>query len=387
MLACEIDAWIKTAGHLWFEAGWDQVNGGFFEHLNSDGTPVFGEDRRVRVQFRQIFSMSFCHHHGYVDFVDQRIDEATHFVWDRLWGAGGKAGFPHVVTPTAGVSDARRDTYDHAFAMLAFGWAHHVTGARHIADKLSQIISFTENNLLHDQSGFKEALGVSEPRRQNPHMHCFEAYLALFETTKNSIFLDRIEALLALFKNKFWDSEQHLLREYFSDDWSRHPSDELWNTIEPGHMAEWVWLLRRYQVLTGGDVDALCKQVFARTTELGLDNASKCLWDGVAPDASVTKATRRLWPQTEFLKSTIAEYNSGNSHALRSSENSLRVLHAEYLNGKVDGGWHDQFDSKGRSLKNFMPASSHYHLVLALHEARKSERLMQCMEPCHSSVC
>ncbi len=380
MRAEEIDTWIWASGRLWFDAGWDPVNGGFYEHLKSDGTPNAGEDRRVRVQLRQIFSISFARHHGYIDFAEVRLDDAISYVWNKLWGADGVPGFPHIITSQGDVVDPRRDTYDHAFAMMAFGWAYRTTGAAHVREKLDAVVEFVESQLRHHQSGFKESLNAETPRRQNPHMHCFEAYMSLFEATKDAQYLSRATELFELFEKHFWDGDAGVVREYFADDWGHPGSVEQWETIEPGHMAEWVWLLREFQRLSDRNVEDRCATLLLRCLELGLASEASGLWDSVTPDGAVLEETRRLWPQTELLKAHLAQLAAGHNEHLAQCASSLRSLCSNYLDGCIDGGWLDQRDANGHSLKDLMPASTHYHLLIALHAARQSAPLMTYVE-------
>ena len=83
-------------------------------------------------------------------------------------------------------------------------------------------------------------------RRQNPHMHLFEALLALHETTGRADLLDRARALHALAVTRFLDPATGALREYYDDAWRVHPAPGA-GRVEPGHLFEWAWLLRRYE--------------------------------------------------------------------------------------------------------------------------------------------
>jgi mannose-6-phosphate isomerase len=50
---------------------------------------------------------------------------------------------------------------------------------------------------------------------------------------------------------------------------------------------------------------------------------------------------------------------------------ALARLHRHYLRHPVMGGWYDQFDRDGRSLVDFIPASSFYHILCAIVEAER----------------
>ena len=74
------------------------------------------------------------------------------------------------------------------------------------------------------------------------------------------------------------------------------------------------------------------------------------------------RATRRLWPQTELIKSHVA-----NGDAEQAARVALRVLDAYLVTNPV-GLWSDQFDAAGHPCAPTVPASTLYHLVVAFEE-------------------
>ena len=114
------------------------------------------------------------------------------------------------------MADARRDTYDHAFVLLACAWRLKAFGdeqARRVAERTLGFL----DTLRQDDGSYLEGDPASLPRRQNPHMHLFEASLALHRAGFEDA-LDRARAIRALFERHFWDGQ--VLREFFGDDWS-----------------------------------------------------------------------------------------------------------------------------------------------------------------------
>jgi mannose-6-phosphate isomerase len=90
-------------------------------------------------------------------------------------------------------------------------------------------------------------------------------------------------------------------------------------------------------------------------------------------DASgnIVQVTRRLWPQTEIAKAFIAQAETSEAGAEDEAKRALVRLRDHYLNHPVRGGWYDQFDAQGKSLVDFIPASSFYHIVCAISEAEQ----------------
>jgi mannose-6-phosphate isomerase len=64
---------------------------------------------------------------------------------------------------------------------------------------------------------------IDRSKRQNPHMHLLEAYLALDEAAPGRGYLDRAGALIGLFKGRLFDPEVGVVREHFIERLAEHP--------------------------------------------------------------------------------------------------------------------------------------------------------------------
>jgi mannose/cellobiose epimerase-like protein (N-acyl-D-glucosamine 2-epimerase family) len=61
----------------------------------------------------------------------------------------------------------------------------------------------------------------------------------------------------------------------------------------------------------------------------------------------------------------------GEPGAADEARAALIRLDRHYLQHPVVGGWYDQFDRDGRSLVDWIPASSFYHVLTAIAEAER----------------
>jgi mannose-6-phosphate isomerase len=203
--------------------------------------------------------------------------------------------------------------------------------------------------------GWYENTKGSLPRRQNPHMHLFEMATVLFEVTRAPRFLAIAEECLGLFHDRFLRNDGCIM-EYFSADMTPLSANQ--QAIEPGHMAEWIFLLDQYEkaagLSSGVSPESIWKAVLDRRDGSGL------LPDRSDPDCG----TRRLWPQSELLKAACIMHARGALSVDEVNE-VLRLIFSEYLNTNVSGGWFDKRSADGTLLSNTMPASTFYHLVTA----------------------
>ena len=351
---------------LWSGEGWDAASGGFIDRLDQDGRADRMAPRRVFVQARQIYCFAKA---AQLDWYPQGREVALkglQYLLAKAKSPDGRPGYVHTLTPEGAVRDARRDTYDHAFILLALATVYALDRDAQVRAEIDTLLSFVDTGLRSPNGGLHEGLPASLPRRQNPQMHMFESMIAMFDATHENVFQNRAGDFFALFLANLYDKQTRLLGEYFEEDWSRIEPV----SIEPGHLAEWVWLLKGFERITGcptGRPRGELLQSALRYREA----ATGLLIDEGDAAGNIRRSTRRLWPQTEIAKAWIAQAESGEAGAADEARAALARLERHYLSHPVAGGWYDQFDSDGKSLVATIPASSFYHVLCAITEAEQ----------------
>jgi mannose-6-phosphate isomerase len=357
---------IEEALPLWADAGVDAERGGFHERLGLDGRPDRACVRRLMVQARQVYVFSRAAVLGWHPDAAAIAQRGFAFMLDAYRGRDGAAGFVHSLAADGAVAEPARDAYAHAFVLLALAWLSRATGEPRARDIVDETLAFLDADLADAAGGFREGVPARLPRRQNPHMHLFEAMLALHATVGHPQALTRARAILALLEDKFLDAETGTLREYFDARW-RPLAGADGDHIEPGHHAEWAWLLHRHRALTGEPVGPLAERLFAVAARFA--DRDGLLIDAADRFGAVRHASRRVWPQTEFVKACLARHEAGDPEAAKAARRVLRAIARDYLSGPVRGAWYDRLDAEGRPDAAFVPASSFYHLFDAIGEA------------------
>ena len=93
--------------------------GGFVDRLDADGRADRSAPRRVFVQARQIYCYAKAAQMGwYPDGRAIALKGLEHLL-AKAKAPDGKPGFVHTLTPDGSVLDPLRDSYDHAFVLLA----------------------------------------------------------------------------------------------------------------------------------------------------------------------------------------------------------------------------------------------------------------------------
>lgn len=363
--------WMKTSAlPFWTTKGWDAKRGGFHERFFFDGTPDDLVERRTRVQWRQIYTLAHASELGWCDGLRLAFRGLEHLL-EKAWAPDGKPGFVHILAPDGSVANPKRDSYDHAFAILALSWLARTTGDAQVRALLDLVLDFCEQKLTDANGYLRESLPEQLPRRQNPHMHMLEAMMAAVETVSHPEAALRAQRYRKLLEKTFLDRSTGMLLEFYDNNWRPIVEDEA-SVVEPGHMAGWVWLMRKYERLFGQKTSPLGTHLLgaalrAAEPEYGF------LIDEIDSRQQVRKSSRRLWPQTELIKAWLAQFESGADRADEPVDRLIDNLMATYLSGPFPGGWYDCYTVSGGFGVDTVPASTLYHIFLATAEA---DRLM-----------
>ena len=349
---------------LWSTEGWDPATGGFIDRLHQDGRADRLAPRRVFVQARQIYCFAKAAEIGWYPQGREIALKALEHLLAKAKSPDGRPGFVHTLAHDGSVLDSRRDTYDHAFVLLALSSVYALGRDAQVRGEIDALCSYLDSQLRSPHGGFLEGSPASMPRRQNPQMHLFEAMIAAFDATHDTVFQNRAGDFFALFLANLYDKQKQVLGEYFEDDWSRIEPV----SVEPGHQAEWVWLLKGFERITGCPTGRFRAELLASALRYR-DEATGCLIDEGTAAGEIKRHSRRCWPQTEIAKAWIAQAEAGEAGAADEARAALSRLERHYLSHPVAGGWYDQFDREGNSLIATIPASSFYHVLCAVVEA------------------
>jgi mannose/cellobiose epimerase-like protein (N-acyl-D-glucosamine 2-epimerase family) len=358
---------------LWCEHGVDRERGGFHPKLTLGLRPGDDDFKRLVATARQIYAFSHAALLGAPGWALATAHHGLEFMNDSFWDGRHEGWF--LTTDLEGSPlDRRKDTYAHAFVLFAMAYYFRATGDGEALRIAERTVNLLEHHLADAVNGgfFEGATEswepVSEPRRQNPHMHLFEGFLALYQVTRESRYLEQAGGMARLFQSRFLDPRLGCLGEYFTGDWRQHPGD-LGEVLEPGHHFEWVWLLHQYARESGEETileDA--DRLFRFASRFGVDEDNGGVYDEIDRQGQAVRDTKRLWPQTELIKALVVRYASSRDESvLEALDQVLRHCFSLYVDPR-HRGWRDHLTRTGEILTELMPATSIYHITLALSE-------------------
>lgn len=361
---------VRDALPLWSSQGRSEIDGGFHEALDVHGEPIATLDRRIRVQFRQIAVFSQAYLNGEHAYGDQIALQALEYAERAAWAADGRGGWASKVSVGGRIVEPARLAYDHAFAIYGLSWCLRATGDPRARRLLWKTIDFIDTHLDDGLGGYLTQPGAQAScRLQNPLMHFLEAWHALYDATGDVDALRRAEKCRLRFLDSIVDRRSGQLLEAYAPDWARSSLSST-PSEEPGHAAEWAWLLSEHAQLTGRRSPDAMNQLLTRAKMRGV-GADGFLVDELDGDGQVRRATRRLWPQTEFIRACLSRHRDTDCPTARIlAEHAIGKVLSAYLDKPFSGGWVDQFDARGQVISENVPASTLYHIYGA-HAAVK----------------
>lgn len=358
----------KAALPLWLERGFDPDTGCALERLNARGSADLDCPKRVRVQARQMFVLACASRRGWVSDGADRVARLEQFTTRFASHPQAPEVYVHILDADNGILDPRQDVYDLAFFLLACAWRFRAFGDATALRKADSLTRHLDTYIKGPRGGWLEGDYTSAARRQNPHMHLFEAFIALYDATREGRWLARAGEIFALFENCFYDAEHGVLLEYFHHDWRPFSSEE-GQEVEPGHMLEWVWLLHQYSRRSGAPVTRYTQQLYRNAIASGREQHTGLLYDAITVTGQPLKTSKRCWPLTELIKASLCQATSGDSSAEGQAMSAIRALFEYYLSNEIPGLYIDQLDTDNRINNDWAPASTLYHLIVAATEA------------------
>ncbi|MEE9347706.1 MAG: AGE family epimerase/isomerase [Robiginitomaculum sp.] len=341
--------------------------GGYYEQLALCGAPDIDHSRRVRVQARQAYVYAHAAHMGWFDGARAASDHA----WNYLMGPGcqggetvsgtGYKGCAHLLNADGSLLDGQRDSYAQAFVILAGAWRYMAFKDEASLKTAYDTLAFLDSHAAASNGGWLEGVPPSLPRRQNPHMHLFEALMALYDATGDAAILERVGRIYTLFTDIFFEPMTRTIIEFFYADWRYHIGNG--GPVEPGHMLEWCWLLREYSRRSGVDVDHYADGLYDSAVKLGRHPKLGLISDTVNMQLGKSSGTYRTWPQTEYLKASIVQAQAGREGMDNAAGEIIETIFKRYLSVEIKGGWVDKLGRRGEIIEPIMPTSTFYHIL------------------------
>lgn len=322
------------------------------------------------VQGRQLYVFSHAAILGWHDNGRKLADRCVESLLSSFYQADGKPGWVFSLASDGTIANPMRDLYGHAFILLGFVWYYRLTRDTQALSIIDDTIRFLDEGLASPRGGYRDSEpAVDAIRRQNPHMHLLEAYIALYEASGRNEDRDRMLQIFRLFTTRLFQPATGTLCEYLTDELSPQPG-KIGDIVEPGHHYEWIWLLRQIDKITNEDVNIYASALYRHADTHGWDD-KRFIVGELNSAGQVITASRRIWPLTEAAKANIAEGERQRGSFDEKAASCFTTLAENFIGRPTPAGWMDHITASAEPMATFIPASTLYHLFCALSEAAR----------------
>ncbi len=325
---------------------------------------------RATVAGRQMMVFSLSFQRWGMEEAAERAHELLDSLQTRFWD-GHCGGWFFSIDPEGRPLDRRKDLYALAFGLFGLATFAQVFGDRTAVALATEADDTLRRHLRHPGGWLIPVADehwdpVERDLRQNPHMHMFEAYVALYGATGEDRWKRQALEIVTLLADVLSEPTTGAIREFFDGEGKPVPGAR--QVAEPGHHFEWYWLLGELERLAPDfrcPFDKEAMRLWA--LRAGLDPDGGVVASVDAASGAVIDDRKRLWPVTELIKaqSCFARGRPGDADARAAVAGSLRHLLECRLQPQ---GWHEYLARDLTPIPGPLPTSSGYHLLLALLE-------------------
>ena len=362
-------------------AAWSQklpvTGGGYAESVDSSWRESSPASRLIVTQARLAYT--FCHC-SLLDNANTELSRAASESIRRLMSVFWKPelrGWIHSVDAAGNPEDLTIDTYDQSFGLLALAWDFRVRGAADSRDAARQAYAALAEFAASSGGGYREqrpggkpaqATAFSGLRRQDPHMHLFEACVAWHACDPSGPWREGAREILRLLREKFRRPDGSLAA-YFNDDLEPAPGGAGKIRIVGDHY-EWAWLLGQYAKICGDNsVEKDAAGLYAFAEKHGKDKDG-LVFSSVDPGGEVLDRNKLLWMQTEMLKAQLAMYEWTHDAAFReAAEKTILLISENYM--YTPELFCNKLDADGKPDASPTFTRLLYHFFVAVSEAAR----------------
>lgn len=292
----------------------DSNNGGFHSFVNSRTLEIKTDGTKSLVQHSRLL-WTFCamENHFHSGAYSEVLEHAYQFLEERLEDKV-HGGYFWKVNSFGTVSDDRKIVYGMAFAIYGLSEYYRLTQKKDALQKALKTFDLIEQHASGSPYGYWEEFDASWNRTPcfvlsdgiqsttytlNTSIHLLEAYVNLYEVSKDERVYQRIRFLLDLFKNKLWDHQFHSFLPYLDSN-----GKSLSSIRSFGHNIEASWLIDEACEIIGWSDDS----IKSMTEQIARTVHQDGYLEGIVADSfnGHLDKTQIWWVQSEAL---IGFYN------------------------------------------------------------------------------
>ena len=391
---------------FWLNNCKDDVNGGFITHFDKDGKDSGEDQKSLIAQTRTVYTMASAHRAGYgngkcAEYAAHGVDFLIDKMWDKENG-----GFYWTVYRDGKVEIDKKILYGLSFAIyslseytLATRDPRGIEYARKTYDLIQKYCSDTMFGGYFEM--FEKNWDLCGPgskggdrKTLDVHMHLMEAYTTLYECSRESIHLRKLNEDIEIMLNRILHPDFATGIPQFWENWSVAPQikfDIVWgwdrfsdsgekenaeNNTAYGHNVEFAWLLLHALKTTKVDIkkyESIILKQLDHTLENGIDYDYGGVYVEGPHSGGVNDKEKEFWQQAEVMIGMLEGCIQFDlTKYWPAYENVHRFVFDKMINHKV-GEWLPLLTREGRPVWNHISHSwkVNYHTVRSMIQCIK----------------
>jgi cellobiose epimerase len=345
---------------FWLKRAIDNDRGGFYGEINPAGVPVPDADKGTILNARILWTFSAAaqmfKRYDYIMAADRAYEYFTKYFIDREFG-----GVYWSIGADGRMTDGKKQVYAQAFSIYGLAEFYALTGRDRALSEAMNIFNLLEKDATEPtHSGYWEARAqdwqpmadirlsardMNVPKSFNTHLHVLEAYMRLFEVTKDEAVRKALRELVRIHVDHIYNPKTGHLDLFFDVDWKR-----LSDTASYGHDIEAVWLIQRAAEDVGD------KELLKRVADMNRHVADTTLKEGIASDGGIyyegfsdghIDRDRHWWPQCEATLGFLCAYRLFGDKKYYDAAWRVWDYGRTHLRNKEIGEWYFRVNNDG----------------------------------------
>lgn len=291
---------------FWAEHAVDHEHGGFWTHLNRDGSRYGDGQKFLVMQARMTYAFAI----GYLWSGDSAWKELTEhgirFLLEKMLDPKC-GGWFWTVSREGELTNGSKMAYGHAFVAYALAYAGHALNDDTLLHDAEEALHWMYEHLWDaDRGGYVQSLTrclfpLDNTKRLDTQLHSLESASAVFAFCGSPFDREHLHELAENIVSRTLHPNGKCVREWFPNDWQEN-LDATGGNISIGHNLEAAWFLRLADLQAGTDQwTAVADTLLRFCLQHGWDEQRQAFIQNTTPDGEPTNTHLIYWTQGEAM--------------------------------------------------------------------------------------
>jgi mannose/cellobiose epimerase-like protein (N-acyl-D-glucosamine 2-epimerase family) len=291
---------------FWAGHAVDREHGGFWTHLNRDGSRYGDGQKFLVMQTRLVYAFAIGALWSGDSFWKHLVEHGVRFLQDKMHDPKC-GGWFWTVSREGELTNGSKMAYGHAFVAYALAYAGHALQDDSLLHDAEDALHWTYEHLWDiERGGYVQSLTrclfpLDNTKRLDTQLHSMEAASAVAAFTGSAFAREHLRELAQIVVTRTLHPNGRCAREWFLNDWSENV-DATGGHVSIGHNLEAAWFLRVAGLQL--DTDAFIPLADALLTfclQHGWDESRHAFIQTVTPEGHAVNRHLIYWTQGEAM--------------------------------------------------------------------------------------